>query len=194
MAITSGNFYLNQSQMEGNVDYIYPVLIAKGWTNLAIGALLGNMQRESSINPGIWQGLIISEERGYGLTQWTPSTKITSWLSSHGYAGDSMDGELAKLQEEVDTDTTSPNQGQWIKTSSYPISFQEFTQASTTINTLDWYTAAFMYNYERPGDPALELRIQYAHAWYDYISNITPPQPTPERKKMPLWLYMRPRY
>ena len=89
-----GNTYdssnsLSQSQMEINATYIYSYLKHKGWTINAISALLGNMQAESSINPGRWQSDRVggdSDSHGYSLVQWTPYTKYTNWCSQQGYS------------------------------------------------------------------------------------------------------------
>ena len=51
----SSNKYLTQKEMQENVNEIYTYLNGKGWTTNAIAGLLGNIQRESTINPGLWQ-------------------------------------------------------------------------------------------------------------------------------------------
>lgn len=53
MGVTSGNFYLNMPQMTENAKHIMSYLLDKGWTKNAICGMLGNMQTESTINPGI---------------------------------------------------------------------------------------------------------------------------------------------
>lgn len=49
----SSNKYLTQKEMQENVNEIYTYLNGKGWTTNAIAGLLGNIQRESTINPGL---------------------------------------------------------------------------------------------------------------------------------------------
>ena len=73
MAWISGNRYLSLSEMQNNVDIIHYFFRSAGWTDNAIAAMLGNMQSESTINPGIWEGLD-PYAGGYGLVQWTPYT------------------------------------------------------------------------------------------------------------------------
>ena len=76
----SNNKYLSQGEMESNAKEIYTYLSDKGWTLNAISGLLGNMQRESTINPGLWQSLKEGNySGGYGLVQWTPASKY--WCS-----------------------------------------------------------------------------------------------------------------
>lgn len=84
-----GNTYnssnaLTLAQMEINANYIWTALKMQGWTRNAVAGMLGNMQSESSINPGRWQSDRVggsSEGHGYGLVQWTPYTKYTNWVS-----------------------------------------------------------------------------------------------------------------
>ena len=86
MALIISNAYLSQSQMTDNAQYIADYLINKGWTRNAIAGILGNMQRESTLNPGLWESLIYGNmSGGYGLVQWTPATGYTSWADARGY-------------------------------------------------------------------------------------------------------------
>ena len=80
MAWTISNNYLTESQMQGNALEVYNFFSARGWTLNAISGMLGNMERESNINPGLWQSLDYGNySGGYGLVQWTPATNYTDW-------------------------------------------------------------------------------------------------------------------
>ena len=73
-------------------------------TNLyVIAAICGNFWQESTVNPGIWEGLTPNAP-GYGLGQWTDNppvvmrrTALFNWLQANGYAQDSGPGQLAFL-------------------------------------------------------------------------------------------------
>ena len=85
MALIISNAYLSQSQMTDNAQYIADYLFARGWTQNAIAGILGNMQRESTMNPGLWESLIYGNmSSGYGLVQWTPATGYISWADARG--------------------------------------------------------------------------------------------------------------
>ena len=74
---TSGSNFgiLPLEHQEANARYIYSYLSDKGWSKNAICAFLGNIEQESVLNPGAWEEFkIISNDRGYGLIQWTPPT------------------------------------------------------------------------------------------------------------------------
>ena len=164
---------LSEEQMQVNAIYIRTSLRAQGWTDNSIAALLGNMQAESSINPGRWQNDSIgSEPLGYGLVQWTPSNKYTSWSNSQGYSDASeMDSNLARIVYEVQ------NNVQWIATGSFSnMSFLEFAKSNRSPHVL---AIAFLLCYERPADQSEEVQAKrgsMADAWYTYLTgNPTPP-------------------
>ena len=79
MAWTIGNFYLSESQRQANAYEVYLFFSGRGWTLNAIAGMLGNMESESNINPGIWQNLdAYNYNLGFGLVQWTPATNYTN--------------------------------------------------------------------------------------------------------------------
>lgn len=51
----SGDVQLTKSQMKVNAQYILDYLKKKGLTKNAVCGMLGNMETESFINPGLWQ-------------------------------------------------------------------------------------------------------------------------------------------
>lgn len=167
-----------------NATYIWNALSEAGWTMEAVAGMLGNMQAESSIQPGRWQYDIVGiNSNGYGLVQWTPATKYTQWI---GISNDpsTMDNNLKRIKWEV------ANNKQWIKTKSYPITFKQFTQSTDTPENL---AAAFLYNYERPRNTSSKesYRRSRGRYWYNYLYGISPP-PTPEEeeiKRFPWVLY-----
>lgn len=188
-----GNFYsevygetsapLTESEMKVNAKYIYSYLTNEGWTISAIAGILGNMQAESTINPGRWESEeIFNYSRGFGLVQWTPATKYIEWATANGYNDPShIDGNLARIIYEV------KNKLQWIATDSYDLTFEEFTKSTSSVSSL---AKAFLLNYERPADQsssAQNYRASLAQNWYSYLRGVTPDEPetpiSPKRKK-----------
>lgn len=161
--VVSGNRYLNQSEMLENANYIVNKLTAQGWTKESVAGMLGNMETESTINPGIWQNQYEHPENGYGLVQWTPATKLLNWLDSEGIKDD-MDGQLARINWEVE------NNVQWISTSAYPMSFSEFKSSTDSPEEL---AQAFLLNYERPANQNQPGRSTQARYWYDNTDGST---------------------
>jgi hypothetical protein len=144
--INPTDVWLTQDQELNNAQLVANHFLATGWTPNAISALCGNMSHESSINPDIWEfGYNHSLDRGYGLVQWTPASKYIDWANANGLPWDNGDSQLSRIDYE------QQNGIQWISTSSYPLSFNEFTTSSQDVNYL---TAAFMYDYERPNAQA----------------------------------------
>lgn len=57
MSWTIGNYALSQVQMNANAVEVYKYFSGRGWSLNAIAGILGNMQSESYVNPGVWQSL-----------------------------------------------------------------------------------------------------------------------------------------
>lgn len=170
MALIISNAYLSQSQMSDNAQYIADYLTDRGWTQNAIAGMLGNMQRESTMNPGLWESLAYGNmSGGYGLVQWTPATEYTAWADARGYPWGNntgnptiyFNGQLECILWEV------ANNQQWIATSSFNFSFSAFTRST---QSPEYLAEAFMRNYERPGVLALEERKQNARYWYNNLN------------------------
>lgn len=157
------NAYLTQSQMQVNAQDLLNFFLGQGWTKNAICGMLGNMQTESTINYGIWQNLdSTNTSGGFGLVQWTPSTVYTNWANSNGYGSDHVNGEKQRILYEV------ANNVQWIATSSYNLTFQQFTKSTDTPDNL---ASAWMYDYERPGSYSTEsTRRSQALNWYNTLT------------------------
>lgn len=166
----TGNNWLTLEQMQVNATYIYNYYLQKGWTAFAICGMLGNMQRESTINPGIWQDLdpYQSQQNGYGLVQWTPASNYLDWCFENQLESRLMNSNLARIDYEL------ANGLQWIETSKYPISFSEFTTSTLSPSVL---AEVFLLNYERAGVSALSERQANANYWYEYLTGNTPDNP-----------------
>lgn len=183
----SGNFYLSEEEMQNNAINVCWWCWAHDWTLEATAGLLGNMETESTINPGIWENLEEVPQNGFGLVQWTPSTRYTSWLE-RTWGGDITDGDnqmicICEYAEEL---------GQWIETDEYPITFEEFYSST---ESPEYLASVFLKNYERAGVEAETERQEQARKWYEYLNELygeggdTPV--TPKKKKMPLYMMCR---
>lgn len=163
MAWISGNRYLSTLEMQNNALIVKSYLYSRGWTLNAIAGLLGNMQSESTINPGIWESLDEGNySMGYGLVQWTPATNYTDWATENNYAIDDGNAQLKWIDEET------ASFGQWIATSEYNMTFAEF---KTSTSTPEHLASAFLKNFERAGVEVEEARRSQARTWYTYIKN-----------------------
>lgn len=166
MEYISANRYLNMDEMEVNARYISRRLLSHNWTLNAIAGVLGNMEVESTINPGIWEGLQEGNmSGGYGLVQWTPATKYTDWADSRGLPWGHPDSQIQRILYEVD------NNIQWIHPT---MTFKEFT-----ISTLPPYILAvlFLHHYERPAEPDDDNRGKKGEFWYEFIKDMSPIEP-----------------
>lgn len=166
---TSLNADLDARQTRQNAYCIFAALSGQRspWSKNAIAAMLGNMEAESGINPGRWQGLIDTDPtRAYGLVQWRPSTKYTDWCAAYGYDPPTMQAALARINFEVISNL------QFFPTADYPIDFAHFKVSQRPTR---WLAEAFCVNYERPASPNLTERGNLAEKWYREISTMQRP-------------------
>lgn len=138
----------------------------KGWSRNALSAMLGNMRKESSINPDMSEyNYAWSADRGYGLVQWTPRSKYWNWAEARGLSPSLGSSQLARIDYEVEQNI------QWIATSSYPLSFASFRASTESVSYL---TQAFTWNYERPntaaGQASMAERIAFANRCYNELN------------------------
>ena len=168
----SGNRYLTLEETENNGFIVYRYFIDQGWTDNAVCAMLGNMQAESGINPGIWESLI-PYGTGYGLTQWTMYTKYSNWAIANGYPDWEDNGQAEMECVLYFVTVTDPNDPLflWSRNNELgidpPITFPEFTQSTLDIHTLSNY---WLWFYEHPLDPGPSTqatRQAYTDAWWD---------------------------
>lgn len=171
----SGNYHFTREESENNAPLIWAALQSH-FTLEAVSGMMGNMQSESGLNPGIWENLDVGNlNGGLGLVQWTPASKLIEWAGS-----DYLDGnkQCQRIIWELE------NGVQWYATDEYPVSFQEFAQSTESPSLL---ADMFLKNYERPKDPNQPIRGVQALEWYKFLSGVTPPTPTP--KSSFNWIY-----
>lgn len=181
------NRYLTTGEMQNNAQIIFNTLLLKGWTKNAISAVVANAQKESTVNPGIWQNLTPNPSLGWGLVQWTPSTNFTDWAAANDYANDDGDAQLIWI------DTVTASVGQWIPTTQYPETFGEF---KVSTQTPEYLADCFLKNFERPKEIDQPDRQRYARYWFDWWegSPVPPPNPNPEpdwKRTMPIWFALK---
>ena len=137
-------------------------LVSRGWTKNAVAGMLGNMETESTINPGIWQNLDAGNmSMGYGLVQWTPATKYLDWANARNLPMGSLDSQLKRIEYEV------ANKIQWIATTQYNMTFEQFKRSTKTPSYL---AQAFLKCYERPANQNQPNRSTQAEYWFSTLS------------------------
>lgn len=180
-----GNTYsISMAQMRTNAAYIWNYLGANGWSLVAVAGILGNTQYESGHNPAIWENLQELPENGYGIVQWTPSTKFTDWASAEGYEINQMWPQLERIIYEKD------NNLQWSTSAEFPISITRYW--NTQSHSAYWCGGAWFTNYERgPNPEVVTLRQEAAREWAYYLATL----PAPSLRKSGNWvIYKRGAY
>src|SRR5699024_4085885 len=169
------------------VNYLYTE--QKEWSKESISALIGNMRHESSVNPNMYEyGYDWSNDRGYGLVQWTPRSKYWNWALSKGYSESEIrngNAQLERIDYEVD------NNIQWIaKADNFNgLTFKEFRTNSKNLSVNE-LTEAFTWGYERPnqqaGQESMPDRQAFARKALDkLIWEGKDPDPTPDPEPEP---------
>lgn len=180
------NDVLDQAESDNNAVITAAYLSSKGWTRNSIAGALGNFMRESLINPGAWQNYYIDPSNGYGLAQWTPSTKWTNYAAQIGVQ---IDDGYAQL-DFIDLDPLN----EWISTTTYPETLADFKISN---QTPEYLASVFAFNYERAGVVAEGERRYWARYYYDLIENIPTLPPVwggGETIGLKVWQMIRYRY
>lgn len=190
MSWTGRNGYLTESEMRANGIEIYQYFSSYGWSINAICAMLGNMQSESGVNPGIWESLI-PFGGGYGLVQWTPYSKYKNWAGTQWENNGPL--ECARVVFEFN------NGLQWKNdTLTWPQYVYNQSDFPTSTESIDYLAWVWLQNYERPANFDQPDRAAQALDWYSYITGEQPPippdpqPPDPEvGAKIPIWLMFK---
>ena len=156
--------------MQINATYIYNYLIEQGWTKNAICGMFGNMKIESYFSPEIWEDVDGDKmQHGFGLTQWTPATKLFNWAEREGLDPFDIDTQLYRILQEANIGVMEYYQ--WNPNLCDPkMTFYEFTQSTQSPEEL---AEIFMRCYEMPdlNLSHLEERRNNAAYWYSYFGN-----------------------
>jgi hypothetical protein len=189
--------WLSESEQLNNAQMVVNHFIGTDWVKESLSAMCGNMAHESSLNPDMYEyGYAWSDNRGYGLVQWTPRSKYWDWATAQGLEPRAGDSQLARIDYEV------VNNIQWFNNPNAPeynnISFADF-RANTPGLSVDELTKCFMAKYEHPswtaGMNSLAGRQAFANTCYTQLdwtgtgSGWTPPPPTSANNDIyALWL------
>ena len=174
-----------------NVDKIYTVFHALGWTDNAIAGMLGNMQVESGIDPACSYPKIGNSmatigntyaenypDRAYGLVQWKgrgsvdpDNNQLVGYAIRYGYEWYDGDIQMNRLTWEYQSNSKfhpkTIDGVYW--------TFNDYASSTQTPSVL---AEVWMRCYEDTYS-VLSNRQANAEAWYDYISG-GPTPPTPD--------------
>lgn len=208
---TSSAQTLNQSEMENNAICFYTTAKSYGWSDVSIAAVLGNMEVESTINPGAQN---LSEKNGdrpndygIGLIQWTGSrhTKMFNWVASNYKYWYNGIGQTEYLKKELSE--TRWTVGSGILSSMLPdeYRFSNGIDAMTCSSwTLEQATAWFFQCVEYVAiiknqstwNSHFTNRYESAQKWMQFCDdtptvNVGTSDRLDKKKGMPLWMMTR---
>lgn len=174
------------TEQTDNAQEVWNYLVGSGWTEESAGAVCGNFQVESFLNPGQWEiGYNYSMSRGTGLGQWTPATKVSNYVGSTNRArmadGNSQMGLLLSTPSQYSTYYLAPDGSSSYYGETglpYLADMSEFSQSHASVDDL---TKVWAICWERPGSgyyaTSINDRITHANYWYNTFHGGTPPTP-----------------
>lgn len=177
---TIGGYARTSAEALQNALCTYRKLSSLGWSLNAVCGVLGNMEIESGYNPWRWESDDVpnypsTPSHGYGLAQFTPSSKYISDSHAQSYSGYGPNwADHAGNQNDGDAQLEYiHNYADYYPTTDYPLTFEEYKISTYNAGLM---AIAWLYNYERPGDPGAtqQDRIDAANYWYAILSQYGP--------------------
>lgn len=176
--ITKSYGALTTKQKEANALLFYNYFKSK-MTLAAIAGILGNVERESQMNPGQVEGDSqynvgwTDLQRGHGFIQWTsannPDTNpLVSWKDGATNSKWAQ-GNFQCYRILCEGEGTEGAGGTFFPSVNYPeydYTWAEFCK----LTDYEEATKAYLHERERAGVAALEDRLEYAKKWYEYLS------------------------
>lgn len=154
-------------------------------TKEAASGIIGNMTSESFLNPGQWEmGYNMAPSSGFGLGQWTPSTKFSNWL------GTTNPAQMQQGDKQIEFLLLN-NPNQWSSyyvdmNTGYSSYYGFYVPILPTIEDYFHSTAsvadlakAWMVYWERPAPGGENQRVANAEYWFDHIDY---------HARAPIWL------
>lgn len=190
---TGSAYYLTTAERENNAWEMYAFFrsLSNPWDISALAALAGNMDVESTFNPGI------TNTSGYvGLTQYggTRRTTFQSWMTSQGYSTWTDGNGQCEYLEYSRTHNSATEA--WYGRGGYTNSFSDFAY-----NTQSWgiydLCDMFQYCFERVdiGNPNATRRSRTAKYYQMFTGEEPPgPGPTPGPGSLPIWMLRKRRW
>ena len=184
----ASNANLNGTERANNAMCVYSALHSLGWSDVAIAGALGNMETESTLNPGACEygrgvpGTSLKYPGGLGLIQWTDypayagvNVNPVLWYAAQvNKKWSNGTFQCQMLNKADDASVTACGMGDgprwgWQTSSSYPsISFSSYKSYTGSASTAAEY---WYYDMEMHSTYAASLpqRKQQAQTWLTYI-------------------------
>lgn len=178
---------------EHNALVIAQIMRGYGWKDNVIAGIFGNMQVESSFNPGAYYGWADYSGTSFGLVQWDPTSKYENWADENGYAPyRDIEYQCERIRLELETGLGGQYLNRdWGQYKEFNITRSEFLSSNESPY---WLASVFAYNYERPAvvidtekytdadrKNLQKRRGENAEYWYEIITGgEAPPGPGPD--------------
>ncbi|CDA31005.1 beta-N-acetylhexosaminidase [Clostridium sp. CAG:492] len=156
-----------------NAEIIWNFLTSKGLSETCTAAILGNLYKESGLNPGVEENTP-ALDKGYGLAQWTfeRRTQIETYAQAMNKPVSDIELQLQFLWLEIDSDADHTYANlQWGGRDGWQDT-NGLYQRFINMTDIDEATAFFCWNHERPNEEYAHLegedgRKAWAKKFYD---------------------------
>ena len=165
-----GNY--DSQNVADNATMVYNKLTGAGWTHNAACAVIGNLIKESAgINPGQFQqGYNYSWSAGFGIAQWTPGTKVSTYIGSQVQGvvddGDRQMDLLMSDSSQYGTQFLNPDgSSNYYSLTGLPYitTMAAFSQSNASLDDL---TALWCICWERPNNQYAYISERQSYARY----------------------------
>jgi len=146
---------LATNTLSGNAAQVAAFLKGHGLSDAQTAGILGNLQQENNFSTATNSG-------GLGMEQALGSraTALTQYANAHGLSPNSVEAQEQFLWTELEVPGSSSYQGN---------STRDAFNATTTATDA---ATVFSQKFERPGNPQLQNRIQYANNFLPALSGV----------------------
>lgn len=188
MAWFVSNSIPTENQKKNNAFELLNFVQSRNGSPACAAALCANAEKESYLNPGVWQNLTVGTG-GYGLFQWDPSSKLTNWCAEQNIPSANGDSQMRCLYEHTvalgqwfNINLSATHKSDWL--ASWYMPWSNFLASDATPSYL---AGVFVCSFERPGailygdrasqEKEITARGELADKWYQILTGEKPPLP-----------------
>lgn len=162
------------AQLNEVENQVYSFFREKGLDDIHIAAIMGNMKAESGMSPS----KVESNGVGIGICQWSyeRADSLRAFAASQGKSWEDLDVQLTFFWEhdeyQNEWSATYRVSGDYSNPSPPPGTMVSGSKSGfLAADTVEEATRQFCYGWERAGFPRIDLRIEYALAYYNAFSS-----------------------
>lgn len=176
-AATAGDKKTGSADVSRNAHEIASKLAGEGFSRAATAGILGNLAHESGMDPAREQ-IPGNPNGGFGLMQWTPRSKVRTWLDRHNLNGTpdtDLNGQIRMLADAARSDWNNVALDKVKGEGTVPSDTTDLKKLFDSTGDPQIAASAFMAGCERPswGSRNEDARRNAAKQYYDSLTDIS---------------------